>query len=580
MDQPSSQSSSASQSASSTVIVISGQRTKLLCPLIDQTKLLTNKKLLPSSAANSVVVVHHQDGTSSTAATIIPIKWQKENSILPYDHRQHIQPNGTLIIQSSQKRLDEGSYYCYFDENFSTSTVTDNNGKKSNNNNINAQNKDFIMKNGAATVHLKVMDPPHVAPFEFPADLQIGMKARAMCSVMRGDQPFRFYWTQDGHRLESDLPTEDTGAIYRLQHFRDYSMLTVDSLTLAHAGNITCTVSNDAARTSQSSLLKVNAPPQWLIEPKDTQVILHQSVRIDCLASGSPKPFTTWKRAIGTSPWEYIPIYNSIHYYLHSNGSLQIKSATHQQSGQYICQSTNGYGTDIGKLIHLKINEPPRFQITIQQQSAHKDRPVRLICPPEGDHPIHMEWFQLINDTNRNLESLDSKRDNHGNNNRAKISLNANDNFNDKYLFEIKEISRKFLSDERQQSTSKSSSSTNQQKSKNLIVSILTIRKPTRLDSSLFLCKASNEYGWAEMKIRLIVKEKPDVPEKFSIQNVTESRTEIRWHESFNGNSNIVNYVVQYRLITNPSTTTRNDNQISSSSTSTTDSSINVLDMD
>lgn len=134
------------------------------------------------------------------------------------------------------------------------------------------------MKNGA-TVHLKVMgklvfpvfsvivlnicfskkkDPPHVAPFEFPADLQVGMKARAMCSVMKGDQPFRFLWSQDGHRIESDLPTEDTGAIYRTQHFRDYSMLTVDSLTLSHAGNITCVVSNDAAKTSQSSLLKVN----------------------------------------------------------------------------------------------------------------------------------------------------------------------------------------------------------------------------------------------------------------------------------------------------------------------------------
>ena len=72
MDQP--LSSSSQSSASSTVIVISGQRTKLLCPLIDQTKLLTNKKLLPSSAANSVVV--HQDGSSSTTAKI-PIKWQK-----------------------------------------------------------------------------------------------------------------------------------------------------------------------------------------------------------------------------------------------------------------------------------------------------------------------------------------------------------------------------------------------------------------------------------------------------------------------------------------------------------------------
>ena len=58
-------------------------------------------------------------------------------------------------------------------------------------------------------------------------------------------------------------------------------------------------------------------------------------------------------------------------------------------------------------------------------------------------------------------------------------------------------------------SPSTSKSSIHQQKSsKNIIVSILTIRKPTRDDSRLFLCKASNDYGWADMKIRLIVKGK------------------------------------------------------------------------
>lgn len=46
-------------------------------------------------------------------------------------------------------------------------------------------------------------------------------------------------------------------------------------------------------------LLLQLAPPQWLVEPRDSQVVLHQSTRIDCLASGSPKPFTTWKRATG-----------------------------------------------------------------------------------------------------------------------------------------------------------------------------------------------------------------------------------------------------------------------------------------
>ncbi len=50
----------------------------------------------------------------------------------------------------------------------------------------------------------------------------------------------------------------------------------------------------------QSSFFSA-APPQWLVEPRDTQVVLHQSARVDCLASGSPKPFTTWKRATGKS---------------------------------------------------------------------------------------------------------------------------------------------------------------------------------------------------------------------------------------------------------------------------------------
>lgn len=38
------------------------------------------------------------------------------------------------------------------------------------------------------------------------------------------------------------------------------------------------------------------------------------------------------------------------------------------------------------------------------------------------------------------------------------------------------------------------------------LVSVLTIRKPSREDSRIYVCKASNDYGWAEMKIRLLVK--------------------------------------------------------------------------
>lgn len=106
------------------------------------------------------------------------------------------------------------------------------------------------------------LDPPRVGPYEFPNDLQVGMKARAMCSVMQGDAPFKFAWSQDGRRIESDVATKESGAIFKVQTLRDYSMLTVDSLTLAHAGNITCLVSNDGSQTWQSAMLKVNG--KWM----------------------------------------------------------------------------------------------------------------------------------------------------------------------------------------------------------------------------------------------------------------------------------------------------------------------------
>lgn len=40
----------------------------------------------------------------------------------------------------------------------------------------------------------------------------------------------------------------------------------------------------------------------------------------------------------------------------------------------------------------------------------------------------------------------------------------------------------------------------------NSLVSVLTIRRPTREDSRVYVCKASNDFGWAEQKIRLSVK--------------------------------------------------------------------------
>lgn len=40
----------------------------------------------------------------------------------------------------------------------------------------------------------------------------------------------------------------------------------------------------------------------------------------------------------------------------------------------------------------------------------------------------------------------------------------------------------------------------------NLVISVLTIHQTSRDDSLVYVCKATNEFGWAEYRIQLIVK--------------------------------------------------------------------------
>lgn len=71
--------------------------------------------------------------------------------------------------------------------------------------------------------------------------------------------------------------------------------------------------------------------------------------------------------------------------------------------------------------------EPPRFSVQSQSQVAHKNKPVHLLCQPDGDRPIRMEW-SLLNGTL--LNELLLSRDKH------RTSADSDDENNDSFAFE------------------------------------------------------------------------------------------------------------------------------------------------
>jgi hypothetical protein len=112
---------------------------------------------------------------------------------------------------------------------------------------------------------------PEIAPFDFgDTTLNAGDAAQAQCMALKGDTPLNFTWTFHG-----DATTFQTGVVTASVGQRS-SVLMIDSVTPNHAGTYTCTVRNQAANASYSTVLSVSGwfikcllhlPPQILLIP-------------------------------------------------------------------------------------------------------------------------------------------------------------------------------------------------------------------------------------------------------------------------------------------------------------------------
>ena len=96
-------------------------------------------------------------------------------------------------------------------------------------------------------------EPPTLTPMSFGQDVvNEGDYGQLLCSVIRGDPPFSFTWSLHGDIVHSEpgLTTNQIGG--------RSSILSISSIGHRHSGQYTCTVSNNAGQTSESTQLKVN----------------------------------------------------------------------------------------------------------------------------------------------------------------------------------------------------------------------------------------------------------------------------------------------------------------------------------
>jgi hypothetical protein len=94
---------------------------------------------------------------------------------------------------------------------------------------------------------------PEIAPFDFgDSTLNAGEAAQTQCLAIKGDTPLNITWTFHG-----DVTTFQAGVVTASVGQRG-SALIIDSVTTNHAGTYTCTVRNQVASASYSTVLSVS----------------------------------------------------------------------------------------------------------------------------------------------------------------------------------------------------------------------------------------------------------------------------------------------------------------------------------
>ncbi|XP_052126133.1 cell adhesion molecule Dscam2 isoform X2 [Frankliniella occidentalis] len=397
------------------------------------------------------------------------ISWEHNGQALPSSRRQKVFPNGTLLVQQTRQGEDQGTYTCQA---------------------VNRQKH-----SARRDVEVAVQIPPRILP-TLPLNLSEGMRAAISCQILEGDQPVGFRWERDGRPLQAQ-----DGA-YTRRHDEFSSALIIERVAAKHTANYTCIASNVAGPDRFTVPLIVNVPPRWLVEPVDTSVSAGQDVWLHAEAEGSPPPSVLWKKAVPGIPGEYrdLALFDH-HVNLMPNGTLHFVRVSKESEGHYMCEAGNSVGSDVSKVVFLKVNAPAHFPTKWRQVQVAKGEAARLQCAAQGDPPIDIQWRQagqrLAVDTDHRLTLREQPKDaGH--------------------------------------------------------VSELTIERATRHDTATFSCTASNAYGQDEMTIQLVVQEVAEMPQNVRVTEQQSRSVQLSWPPPYSGNSPISAYVLQYKLVADP----------------------------
>ncbi|KAG8172953.1 hypothetical protein JTE90_005602 [Oedothorax gibbosus] len=225
-----------------------------------------------------------------------------------------------------------------------------------------------------------------IQKFMFPDQVLSGTKTTATCTAISGSPPMEFKWFKNGKMIQMNPKSV-------IRTYTDLSVLLLEDVDQTSNGNYTCEVIGTSGSDSYTALLEVKEPPKWTKQPKDTSLNSGMNIELECAATGYPLPNVTWKKAIGASQEQFV---NSQSQKQEQGRSiLEIKQASSEATGFYLCEADNGILKIKTKGIVISVSDLPKVQkiffpdqvVTGQRTSAH--------CTAiSGSPPMEFKWLK------------------------------------------------------------------------------------------------------------------------------------------------------------------------------------------
>lgn len=170
--------------------------------------------------------------------------------------------------------------------------------------------------------------------------------------------------------------------------------LNIEQVSVSDRGLYKCIASNPAGSDTATVRLQVVAAPPGIIEEKRQLVKARvgQSLWLPCTGKGSPPPRIYWVLHDGSELQWHTPTGK---FFLHQNGTLNVKDLTDMESGTFECIATSSTGSErrvVVLTIERQESAPQIVEISQPRTELSFGDQLTLNCSATGEPKPRIMW--------------------------------------------------------------------------------------------------------------------------------------------------------------------------------------------